>query len=396
MLLDDLVVLDVTQVVAGSVASMHLADLGADVLKVERPDTGDIGRSNPPFVAGRSAYFASVNRNKRSLAVDLKDDRGRDVVLDLAEAADVLVENHPPGRLEGFGLGYEAVAERNPGVVYCSITGFGQDGPYADVPALDMVAQAASGHMGLTGPPEGPPYRAGLPVGDLAGAAFAVQSVLAALLRRERTGEGAALDVSMTDALVSWLTVRAGWTFATGEAYPRTGNELREFVPYNAYPTADGHLAVIVATDRHWRRLCEALDRPGLAEDERFATVEARREHREAVNDRLAEALAERPADDWFDRLADRGVPCAPVHDTLSVWEDEQVQARDLRRDLPLDGEPFSAIAYPAQVRGERFELDRGVPDLGEHTREALAAVGYDDATVDALLEAGVVDAPEG
>ena len=392
MLLDDLTVLDVTQVVAGSVASMHLADLGADVLKVERPVSGDIGRSNPPHVAGRSAYFASVNRNKRSLAVDLKDERGRDVLLDLAEAADVLVENHPPGRLEGFGLGYDAVSECNPGLVYCSITGFGQTGPYADIPALDMVAQAASGHMGLTGPPEGPPYRAGLPVGDLAGATYAVQAVLAALLRRERTGEGAYLDVSMTDALVSWLTVRAGYTFATGEAYPRTGNELREFVPYNAYPTADGHLAVIVATDRHWRRLCTAIERPELADDERYATVEARRERREAVNDLLREALAERSTEAWFDRLAERGVPCAPVHDTKSVWDDPQVEARGLRRDLAFDGEPFGAIAYPAQVRGESFDLRHGVPAVGEHTREALAAVGYDDDAVDALLEAGVLD----
>lgn len=392
MLLDDLTVLDVTQVVAGSVASMHLADLGADVLKIERPGTGDLGRSNPPFVGGRSSYFASVNRNKRSVAVDLKDERGRDALLDLAAQADVLVENHPPGRLPSFGLGYEAVAERNPGLVYCSITGFGQTGPRADLPALDMVAQAASGHMGLTGPPDGPPYRAGLPIGDLAGAAFAVQSTLAALLRRERTGEGAYLDVSMTDALVSWLTVRAGYTFATGEAYPRTGNELREFVPYNVYATADGHLAVIVATDRHWRRLCDALDRPELGKDDRFATVEARREHREAVNELLTEALDERTTTAWFERLANRGVPAAPVHDTQSVWEDEQVQTRDLRRELALGGEPFGAIAYPTKVRGERFELDHGVPDLGEHTREALLTVGYDDDTVDDLVAAGVLD----
>ncbi len=396
MLLDDLTVLDVTQVVAGSFASMSLADLGADVLKVERPDGGDIGRSNPPHVAGRSAYFASVNRNKRSLALDLSTERGRDAVLDLAAAADVLVENHPPGRMDRFGLGYDAVAERNPGVVYCSITGFGQTGPYADVPALDMVAQATSGHMGLTGPPDGPPHRAGLPIGDLAGAAYGVQSVLAALLRRERTGEGAYLDVSMTDSLVAWLSVRAGYTFATGEPYPRLGNELREFVPYNVYATADGHLAVIVATDRHWRRLCAALDRPELGEDGRFATVDGRRERRGAVNELLGETLAERPTADWFERLADRGVPAAPVHDTASVWEDEQVQARELYRPMPVDGEPFGAIAYPARVRGERFELDRGVPAVGEHSREALGEVGYDDATVDELVDAGVVGTPDG
>ncbi len=393
--LDDVTVLDLTQVVAGSFASMSLADLGAEVIKVERPGAGDIGRSNPPFVGDQSSYFAAVNRNKRSIAVDLEADAGRDLILDLGRDADVLVENHPPGRLEGFGLGYDDLSAVNPGIVYCSITGFGQTGPYKDIPALDMVAQAVSGHMSLTGPADGPPFRAGLPIGDLTGASYAVQSILAALYRRESTGEGEYIDVSMTDSLISWLTVRAGYTFATNEAYPRTGNELREYVPYNVYETADGYLAVIVATDRHWRRLCEAIDRPELAEDDRFATVEARRDHRSDVNEVVSARLSTGSADEWFDRLATEGVPSAPIRDTLTVWEDDQVAARDLRRTISIDDAEFSAIEYPAKFDRSDPDLRYGVPSLGEHTRAVLREAGYDDATVEQLIDDGVVEGPE-
>lgn len=390
--LDDVRVLDLTQVVAGSFASMSLADLGADVLKVERPETGDLGRSNPPFVGGQSSYFAAVNRNKRSIAVDLSTEDGQSVIRDIAREADVLVENHPPGRLEGFGLGYEDLRAVNEALVYCSITGFGQTGPYADIPALDMVAQALSGHMSLTGPADGPPFRAGLPIGDLTAASYAVQSILAALYRRESSGEGEYIDVSMTDSLISWLTVRAGYTFATDQAYPRTGNELKEFVPYNVYETADGYLAVIVATERHWRQLCEAIDRAELATDERFATVEARRERRAEVNELLAGALSSKSAEAWFDRFAEYGVPSAPVRDTRSVWADDHVQVREMRRPMSIDGADFWAIDYPAKFDGTETDLRYGVPELGEHTLEALQEIGYDDDRIESLLSEGILD----
>ena len=394
--LEDVTVLDLTQVVAGSFASMTLADLGADVLKVERPETGDIGRANPPFVDEKSSYFASVNRNKRSVAVDLSAEAGREVILDLGRGADVLVENHPPGRLDGFGLGYEDLKAVNEELIYCSITGFGQTGPYADIPALDMVAQAVSGHMSLTGPRDGPPFRAGLPIGDLSGASYAVQSILAALYRRESAGTGEYIDVSMTDSLISWLTVRAGYSFATGEAYPRTGNELREFVPYNVYDTANGYLAVIIATDRHWQRLCEGIDRPELANDDRFATVDGRREHRKEVNDLLATELARDTAEYWFDRLAERGVPVAPIRDTQSVWTDEHVQSRDLRRLMPVGSSEFWAINYPAQFEETEIgEQPSSVPDIGEDTVEVLRGIGYDANRIDQLRQSGVLDVPD-
>lgn len=391
-MLDDVKVLDATQVVSGSFASMQLADLGAEVVKVERAGVGDIGRSNAPFVDGTSAYFASVNRNKKSVALDLKSEAGSQAFLDLAEKADVIVENYRPGTMERFGLDYERVREVNPGIVYCSISGFGQTGPYAEYPALDIVAQAMSGNMSITGPPEGQPYRAGIPAADIAGSMYAAQSVISALYHRERTGEGQHVDVSMVDGMISWLTVRAGWSFGTGEPYPRMGNQLEEFVPYGAFECADGYLALAAVQDHHWERLCAAIDRPELAEDERFATVEARRERREAVNDRIESAFRERPVAEWFDDLADRNVPVAPVYDTIELWEDEHVRERNLETTVETPNGEIDVVRHPAKFSADPAEIRRGVADLGEHTREQLAEAGYTDEEIDELVAEGIAD----
>jgi len=388
-------VLDVTQMVSGPFASMQLADLGADVYKIERPDGGELGRSNPPFVDGRSAYFAAMNRNKESVALDLKSDRGREAFLALAAEADVVVENNPPGRMESFGLGYEAVSEHNPEIIYCSITGFGQDGPYAELPALDIVVQALSGVMSMTGPADREPHRAGVPIGDVASSMYAVQSIALALLERDRTGGGEYLDVSMLDCLVQWLTVRAGYSWGTGEPYPRMGNGLREFVPYGVWETADGYIAVVVVADHHWERLCRVIDRPELADDERFATGAARRDHREAVDEVLTDALAEETAETWFRRLGEEHVPSAPVKDTLEVWEDEQVQARDLTTSVRDGDHEVPAITYPVEVGGVDGTIDGGVPDLGGATRDALREAGFDAADIEAIEAAIQAPSPE-
>jgi len=380
--LDGTTVLDVTQMVSGPFASMVLADLGAEVLKVERPG-GELGRSNPPFTDGRSEYFTAVNRNKRSVALDLKSDDGREAFLALAEDADVVVENNPTGRMERFGIGYDAVRERNPEVIYCSITGFGQTGPYADRPALDIVAQAMSGVMSITGPPEGDPYRAGVPIGDIAASMYAVQGVLLALLGREQGDGGEYIDISMLDCLQSWLTVRAGYTFGTGERYPRTGNALAEFVPYGTFEASDGHLAVVVVADHQWDRLCAAIDRPDLGADPDLETAAGRREHRERVESELAETFATAPVDEWFDRLAGADVPVAPVYDTLETWEDEHVRHRGLRAEV----EGADAIRHPVKYGSTEPSIRRGVPAVGEHTRETLEAAGVDDERIAALLE---------
>lgn len=405
--LSDVTVVDATQVVSGPFASTMLADLGAEVVKVERPDGGDIGRTNAPFVGGVSTYFAAVNRNKRSVALDLRSEAGREAFLSLAEKADVVVENHPPGRMGRFGLDYESVRARNPDVVYCSITGFGQTGPYRELPALDIVVQAMSGIMDITGPPDGRPYRAGIPVADIASSMYAVQAILAALYGRDRARTGADgsagdgesggeyIDVSMLDCTLSWLTVRAGYTFGTGEPYPRMGNELSEYVPYGLVEAADGPMAVVAATDAQWRALCAAIDRPELATDERFETVDDRREHRGALDAALDEAFAERPSAEWFDRLAEAGVPAAPVYDTLEVWDDPQVQSRGLRDSVDADGETLPTVGYPVRFEGFEPATTERPPELGEHTREALAEAGYSDSEIDDFVAAIEAYAPD-
>jgi len=240
-----------------------------------------------------------------------------------------------------------------------------------------------SGITSVTGPPGGLPYRAGIPIGDIAGSMYAVQGILLALYDRARGGGGEHVDVSMLDGAISWLTVRAGYTFGTGDPHPRTGNELTEYVPYGVFEAADAPLAIAVVADHQWARLCEAIDRPALAGDDRFETAPARRANREELQSLLGAVLAERTASEWFDRMAAAGVPAAPVHDTASVWDDEHVRSRDLLADV--EGDPFEAIRYPVRFDGLETSVRRGTPRLGEDTRTALERAGYDDEEIEAF-----------
>lgn len=389
-LLSDVKVLDVTQVISGSFASMMLADMGADVVKVERPETGDFGRQNPPFVGDRSAYFMSINRNKRSVSLDLSSEEGQQAFLRLAEKSDVIIENLKPGTLTKFGLDYESVRERNEGIIYCSVSGFGQSGPYADLPALDIVVQAYAGNMSMTGPKDGQPYRSGIPVGDIAGSMYASQSVLAALHARDRTGEGQHVDVSMAEGLISWLTVRAGYTFATDEPYPRTGNQLDGIVPYGVYETQNSYLALAAVQDRHWERLCSLLDRPELATDDRFVDMASRQENREAVDAVLSDIFAERTTEEWFDLLA-HDIPVGPVNDTREVFQDEHVRERGLVAEREVDGRTHPFIHLPVQFSDAETDIRRPPPTVGEHTRQELREVGYDETTLDDLESRGLI-----
>lgn len=394
-MLDNVKVLDITQVISGSFASMTLADMGAEVVKIERPQGGDVSRHNPPYVGDFSSYFISVNRNKMSVSLDLKSEDGRSLFLDLSEKADVIVENFTPGTMEKLGIDYETIAERNPAIVYCSITGFGQDGPYASHPALDIIAQAMSGNMSITGPVESQPYRSGIPVADIAGSMYAVQGILGALYQRARSGEGQHLDVSMLDSIISWLTVRAGSSFATGEPYPRMGNKLEEFVPYGVFETSDSYLAVVVVQDHHWAKLCEAIGRPELAEDERFRTADQRRANRDELEALLERELSEKSTDEWFDEMAAAGVPAGPIYDTKEVWEDEHVRARGVRSDIDVGDRQFPVIDHPINSTAGDLGHPEGVPRVGENSRSALAEMGYSRTEIEALIERGVVGTPE-
>lgn len=307
----------------------------------------------------------------------------------------MIVENFTPGTMEKLGIGYETVSARNPDIIYCSITGFGQDGPYASYPALDIIAQAMSGNMSITGPSDSKPYRSGIPIADIAGSMYAVQSILGALYERAHSGEGQHLDVSMLESIISWLTVRAGYSFVSGEPYPRMGNKLDEFVPYGVFETKDSHLAVVVVQDHHWTKLCAAIDRPELATDDRFETAAQRRAHRDELETILEQKLMERTTDEWFEKMADAGVPIGPVYDTIDVWEDEHIRSRDILSEIDIGDQQFPVITYPVKSSAGSVGLSQGISRVGEDTRSILKEMDYSTDEINDLLERGVVGLSE-
>ena len=387
--LDGITVVDLTQVLAGPYATMNLGDLGAEVIKIEAAGRGDRARGFGPV----PEYYDTANRNKRSVELDLKSERGRAVALDLLAEADVFVESTKPGRIEDFGLDYESVREVNPRVVYCTITGFGAGSPYEDVPAWDMLVQGMSGIMSVTGTDETPPLWSGLASGDLAAGTYATQSVLAALFARER-GEIDTewIEVPMLDAAVSWLSVRAGHTFGTGEPFPRLGTTHPSIAPFGVFECRDASVVIAAGTPSLWRDLCAALDRADLTDDDRFESMDARVEHREAMREELAETLESRSAEEVVSTLQTNGVPAGPIHDTESVWEDPHVRERGLRRRMGREGRPDAeVIDHPVHFTELLPSLRRAPEALGESTDDVLAEHGYEEGEIEALREAGVI-----
>ncbi len=393
-------VLDLSRVLAGPWATQVLADLGAEVVKVERPGSGDETRGwGPPWLPGRegdpgreSAYFASTNRGKRSVTIDLSRPEGQALVRRLAAWADVLFENHKAGALARRGLGYEDLAALNPRLVYCSISGFGQSGPYRDRPGYDFLVQAMGGLMSVTGEPGGPPLKVGVALTDVLTGMYAATATLAALAERERSGRGQHVDLSLLDVQVAALANQAESYLATGRAPGRLGNAHPSIVPYQAFPTQDGHLVVAVGNDAQFARLAEAVGRPALARDARFATNEARVGHRGELVAILEAALSARPTDEWVRALDAADVPAGPINDLAQVFDDPQVRHRGLRVEVPRPGgEPVPVVASPIRLSRTPVE-HRPPPRLGEHTREVLVEVlGLEDAEVEALRRAGVI-----
>ncbi|HEX2049604.1 MAG TPA: CoA transferase [Actinomycetota bacterium] len=392
--LDGVRVLDFTQALAGPYCTMLLGDLGADVVKVEMPGRGDDTRHwGPPFVEGESSYFMSINRNKRSVALDLKSDGGAQAARDLARASDVVVENFRPGTMTRLGLGPDDLRALDARLVYCSISGFGQDGP--PKAGYDQIVQGTAGLMSLTGMPDGPPVKVGVPISDVVGGMFGAHAILAALYERERTGRGRYVDVAMQDSVVALLTFQAGRFFATGEAPGRDGNHHPTITPYGAFEAADGFLNVSVGNDNQWRRFCDALGAPELAADERFATNALRRAARDELYAALEEILRTRTVDEWVARLDDAGVPAGPIRTLDEVFADPVLQARDMVAEMqhPVAGR-VRATGPPWRLDGAALPIRRPPPLLGEHTREVLRDVArYDDARVDELAEAGAIAA---
>ncbi len=398
-------VLDMSRVLAGPWAAQTLADLGAEVVKVERPGAGDDTRQwGPPFLPGpdgeataESAYFLAANRGKKSITLDISGDRGREVARALAARSDVLIENFKVGGLARRGLDYESLRPLNPGLVYCSITGFGQTGPYAARGGYDFMIQAMGGLMSLTGErddrPGGGPQKAGLAVSDLFCGMYATVAILAALAHRDRTGEGQHIDLALLDSTVAMLSTMASNYFATGAAPGRMGNAHPNVAPYQLYPTADGHIVVAVGNDGQFARLCAAVGRPELADDPRFAGNAARLAHRDALNAALEAALAARPGADWLALLAERGVPAAPVNDVAQAFADPQVRHRGVKVELPhASGAAAAHAGSPLRLSRTPVRYTASAPTLGQHTDEVLREVlGLPPGEIAALRAAGAV-----
>jgi formyl-CoA transferase len=296
--LSDVLVVDLSRVLAGPYCTMILADLGAEVIKVERPGQGDSTRQwGPPWYGDESAYYLSANRNKKSITINLKSERGREILRDLASQADVVVENFRCGTMDRWGLGYDALREANPGLIYCAITGYGQDGPYRDRPGYDFVIQAPGGIMSITGPVEGPPMKVGVAIVDITAALFAAVSILGALHERASSGEGQYIDIALLDSQVAWLANVAGNYLVSGRRPARYGNAHPNIVPHELFPTSDGWIAVGVGNDRQWQKLCEVAGWSDLASDERFATNPGRVEHRESLVPELQERFKVRSSE---------------------------------------------------------------------------------------------------
>ena len=404
-MLDGLFVLDLSRVLAGPYCTQLLADLGARVVKVESPRGDDTRGWGPPFVGPESAYFLSVNRGKESVAVDLKDPRGRDAVGRLAERADVLVENFKVGDLARYGLDYASLAERNPGLVYASITGFGQDGPRAPEPGYDAALQALTGLMELTGEEGRPPVKLGVAWIDVLTGAHAATAVLAALVARGRSGRGAHLDIALFDVALASLVNQAQSALVTGAPPRRLGSAHPSIVPYQAFEAADGALMIAVGNDVQFRRLCEVLELPELARDARYASNAGRVRARDALVPVLAGRVRERPRGAWLAALRSAGVPATPVATLPEALADPQAVARGLVVQgkhpgvgrLRMVGSPLWHASGPdGEPLGLMPEAGSSPvpPRLGEHTRAVLRGdLGMSVAEIDALVGAGVVRA---
>ena len=370
-------VLDLSRVLAGPYATMVLADLGADVIKVEHPTRGDDTRHwGPPFAgegdAREAAYFLSVNRNKRSIGVDLKSEDGLQKVRNLAAGADVVIENMRRGTLEKLGLGYEDLKETNPGLVYCSITGFGP-GPDEDRPGYDFLVQARAGIMGITGFPEpdGEPTKVGVAIADIVCGLYAATAILAALRRRSETGEGARIEVPLFESTLSWLANRGQEYLVSGEDKGRMGNGHPTIVPYQTFETSDKQIAVAVGNDAQFARLCEAIGREDLARDERYATNPDRVANREDLVAALQSEFRNRPAEEWVEVVRGAGVPCGPVNTLADVFADGHVLGSGMLQsvDHPTAG-AIKMLASPLLLDGERPPIRRPPPMLGQHTED--------------------------
>ena len=392
--LQDILILDLSRVLAGPYCTMVLGDYGAEVIKVEAPRRGDDTRSwGPPWAGKESAYFLAVNRNKKSLAINLKHPAGQEVVRELAQKADVLIENFRVGTAARFNLDYESLQDTNPGLIYCSITGYGQDGPQRDKPGYDFVIQAEGGLMSITGPQEGPPHKVGVAIVDITTGLFAANAILAALHHRERTGLGDHIDVSLLDTQIAWLANVAQNYLVTGVPPLRYGNAHPNIVPYEVFQTADGFLALGVGNDRQFKRFVETAALPDLADDPRFKTNADRVAYRETLIPHLQEKFLTKKTNWWLDKLNKIGIPAAPIQSIPEALAAPQIEARAMVQtiDHPSIGK-LKLIGPVAKHNRTPPSIRRPPPTLGQHTAQILTEhLGYTPEEIDELVSSGAV-----
>lgn len=378
--LDGIRVLDLSRALAGPYAAMNLGDMGADVIKVEDPVSGDTTRGFPPNWNGESTYYLSTNRNKRAITLDFDTERDREIGLKLALRSDILIESFRGGQMEKWGLGWERLHELNPRLIYCAISAAGREGPDKDRVGVDLLIQAYAGLMSITGEGGGEPVRTGISVVDLSTGSLALSGMLAALYQRERTGAGQRVDVSLLGSTIAWMTYHAVAYFATGKIPGRTGSHHPSVSPYGGYPTKDGWLVVAIAFDSHWIKFCQLVGRPELIDDARFVSNPARVTNRPVLDPILIDILSAYSASEWAERMDAAGIPCTPINDLAQALALPQVDYQKYVAsvphpdipDLKMPGIPIKFTANPSTIR-------RHPPKHGEHTAEILAELDYTD-----------------
>lgn len=387
-------VLDLSRVLAGPWAGQLLADLGAEVLKVERPGAGDDTRqwAPPSLPDGTAAYFLCANRGKRSVTVDITKPEGQDIVRALAQDADVVIENYKVGGLKKYGLDYDSLSQLNPRLVYCSITGFGQDGPYAELPGYDYIVQGMSGLMSITGPANGEPHKVGVAVTDLFTGIYASNAILAAIIARQSSGKGQYIDMALFDcALASLANINMNWLIGQ-QVPPRLGNAHANIVPYQVFACADGHFILACGNDKQFRAVCQVIGLPALADDPRFASNPLRVQQRDSLVPLLAEAFMGKGRDVWLKLLDAAGVPCGPINSVDEAFRDPQIRHRGMEIHMQDSvGQNVPLVGCPIKLSGTPVEYNQAPPKLGEHTDEVLRSLGYDVARIATLRAQGTV-----
>lgn len=390
--LNNVRVIDCTQMMAGPFCTMLLGDMGADIIKVEKPDGDDIRRSGPPFIGGESAAFLGINRNKRSVVINLKNDEGVSILRRMIEQADVLVQNMRPGTMDRLGLGYEALQEINPALVYTTISGFGITGPYKDRGGFDLVAQGMSGLMSITGFPDGPPARNGVPIADLNAGFYAAYGTLCAYIHRLQTGKGQHVDTSLLEAGIAYSIWESAIYFATGKPPGPVGSGHSLSAPYQAFKTKDSYFIVGAANQANWERLCIAIEREELTLDPRFIANSDRRNNLKELQNTLEKTFVQRTTSEWIKTLDEAGVPCGPINNLAEVYSDPQVQSRGMIVEMEhAKAGKTRNIGLPIKMSATPGSIRNPAPILGQHTVEVLAEFGYTQREIASLTESSVI-----